>query len=399
MSDTFVLAAHLPMPMSELAAFLKRRPTAKRLVRRGTAMFEGWGWQGKKSDWRQGFAAVSNQELLAGLVAETASGQSPMTLVFAHDRRRNGFDFYFTLAGFASDTLQALLLALASAGKSFRDGAEAHVVLLAETSGRLKAKSVLSVLSIDRQGARFVGPDELEIAPLLQTLKPAEKRFAKAISGNPADTLDSDAILVAELRPRSAPAQLEPSGHLAADLLALDHDEEWWGRDFSAAQKQLMRRARGERAEAAPALLEVVRSGRWGSAVTAARCVVALAHELGAPTLAVQAIAAMDDWSDETAQHGCSEALLKEVPGGLGPEGAKLLADAIEERLRTSGKLDRWAFLFLLNHPSAAEQLTRLSAGGKQPRHFTAEDVNRYRLTADLQMWRRWVFDGVVPDG
>ena len=399
MSDTFVLAAHLPMPKAELTSFLKRRPDGKRLVRGGRAMFQGWGWDGKKSTWKATRATVSNGELLSGLVLEVAQGKTPATLVFAHDRRRDGFDFYFTLAGFSPETFQSLLLALASAGKSLHDGAEAHAVLLAETSGRSKAKAALSVLSISATGATFVGPEALELAPVLKALKGAEKRFVKAIStGDPAEMLDSDAILVPELRGALAEPKHAVNGDLASDLLALDADEKWWGRDFTAAQKELMGRARSESAEAAPALLAVARSGKWGSAVTAVRCVVALSRKLGDPELSLAAVAAMHEWSSETAQYGCSEPLVKEVPQALGPEGAELLADAIETRLRTSGSFDQWAFLFLLNHPGAPEQLTRLSATGKEPRRFSADDIAKYRYTLVIPCWQRWIFDGVQPD-
>ena len=397
MSDTFVLAAHLPMPESELAGFLERTPS-KKLVTRGSNMFKGWGWGGKKSGWATSGPSVSNQELLSALVVEIAGGRSPAALVFAHDRRCDGFDFYFTLLGFAPDTVRPLMLLLASAGQSFRDGAEAHAVLLAEASGRLQAKGVLSVLSIGAKGAAFVGPEAVELPALLRRLKPAEKRFAKAIAtGNPAETLDSDAILVPELR-LPAP-QAVASGDLVRDLLALDANETWWGRSFSAAQKELMGRARQERSEVVPALLEVARTGKWDSAVTALRCVVALSRELADPALAVTAVVALNEWSTETAQHGCSEALLKEVPAALGPAGAVLLADAIEARLRTRGSCDPWALRFLLNQPGAPEQLTRLSAAGKQPRRFSADDVNTYRFAMDMEAWRRWVFEGWDPAG
>lgn len=399
MSETFVLAAHLPIPKPELAKFLKLRPAGKDLVRRASSMFQGWGWDGKKSAWKRSASVVSNGALLSGLALEVARGESPVTLVFAHDRRRDGFDFYFTLAGFAPETLQPLLLMLASAGKSFRKGTDAHAVLLAETSGRLRAKAVLSVVSISAKGAAFVGPNDVELAPLLRRLKPAEKRFVKALgTGNPAETLDSDAVLVPELRSSLPANKLVRTGDLASDLLALDADEKWWGQSFNAAQKQLIRRARRESAAAAPGLLDIVRSGKWGSAVTAVRCLVALSSELGDPSLAIAAVGAMHDWSDETAQHGCSGALLKEVPAALGPKGAELLADAIEARLRTSARFDKWAFIFLLNHAGAPEQLTRLSAGGKKPRRFTAAEVNHYRLAADVRVWQSWIFEGVTPN-
>lgn len=54
--------------------------------------------------------------------------------------------------------------------------------------------------------------------------------------------------------------------------------------------------------------------------------------------------------------------------------GPWLLAETLQSLLlalasagksfREAGDVDRWAFLFLSNHPGAPEQLTRLSAGG-----------------------------------
>ena len=65
---------------------------------------------------------------------------------------------------------------------------------------------------------------------------------------------------------------------------------------------------------------------------------------------------------------------------------------------RASDSFDKWMFIFLLNHAGAPEQLTRLSAGGKNPRQFSASDVNTHRFTMDHTAWRRWIFEGVLPE-
>lgn len=77
MSDTFVLASHLPIPKPELASFLKRRPDRLKLVRGGGAMFEGWGWDAKKSVWKRSPSVESNGKLLSGLALDIARGECP----------------------------------------------------------------------------------------------------------------------------------------------------------------------------------------------------------------------------------------------------------------------------------------------------------------------------------
>lgn len=159
MSDTFVVAARIPLGRAAFERWLGTPAPGPEVIENHGAMYEGWFWDGKTPDWRQVEEGITPREYFADRVGEDAGGA---TCVLRY--RAGALEAYLMRFGFCESDIHTVLVMLAAAGRSSAEAAPSTVLFWAETSGGMFAADSdgwLATLSVGADGARFTTDRDL----------------------------------------------------------------------------------------------------------------------------------------------------------------------------------------------------------------------------------------------
>ncbi|MFJ8229423.1 hypothetical protein ACIQ9E_05595 [Streptomyces sp. NPDC094448] len=177
MSDSFMVAARIPMSREGFEAWLSTPAAVPGPIVNPDGMFDGWFWSGRRADteWDSVALGVTPREFFAEQTDASCRGESPTGVLVHRDGALEAYVFHL---GYQEESIHTALLMLAAAG-AHKSGPEEDTVLFwAETSARLwpaDATGWLAVLSVGRERARFVGTRDL--TAVVAGLRPAEGLF------------------------------------------------------------------------------------------------------------------------------------------------------------------------------------------------------------------------------
>ncbi|WP_432981830.1 hypothetical protein [Dactylosporangium sp. CA-233914] len=162
MSDSFLVAARLPMGRDAFERWLDAPVPGREAIANIDEMFAGWFWDGKAAGkgWSKAGRGLTVREWLAERV-EGSCGKRPTLTIVRHEDE--ALQVYLFDVGYSEWDTQPALLALAAAAPS----APGEVLFWAETGGQLldpAAKGWLAVLEVGPDGARFVRDRDLTAA-------------------------------------------------------------------------------------------------------------------------------------------------------------------------------------------------------------------------------------------
>ncbi|MGW4844317.1 hypothetical protein [Nocardia brasiliensis] len=173
MSDTFVVAARIPMGREVFEQWLLTPAPGPEVIENAGAMYEGWFWDGKTPDWRQAASGVTPREYFADCFGEDTGG---LTYVLRY--RAGALEAYLMHFGFCASNIYTALVMLAAAGRLSSETAPSTVLFWAETSGSMFAADSngwLATLSAGIDGARFVA--DIDLTATIAELRPAEASY------------------------------------------------------------------------------------------------------------------------------------------------------------------------------------------------------------------------------
>ncbi|WP_278265758.1 hypothetical protein [Nocardia sp. AG03] len=159
MSDTFVVAARIPMERSAFERWLTTPVPGPEAIENRDAMYEHWYWHGKAPDWRLAEQGVTPREYFADCFGQDTGG---LTYVLRY--RESALEAYLMHFGFCESNVYTALALLAAAGRRSSEAAPSTVLFWAETSGSMFAAdsdSWLATLRVGVDGARFTGGTDL----------------------------------------------------------------------------------------------------------------------------------------------------------------------------------------------------------------------------------------------
>ncbi|MGV9415014.1 hypothetical protein ACWDOP_34375 [Nocardia sp. NPDC003693] len=171
MSDTFVVAARIPMGREAFEKWLETPAPEPGVIENPGAMFDGRFWDGKAADWGQAEVGVTPREYLADCFGEDTGG---LTYVLTY--REGALEAYLMHFGFCESNIYTALLMLAAAGRA--STARSTVLFWAETSGSMFAADSngwLATLSVGADGARFA--PGLDLTATIADLRVAEASY------------------------------------------------------------------------------------------------------------------------------------------------------------------------------------------------------------------------------
>ncbi|WTW98147.1 hypothetical protein OG216_34560 [Streptomycetaceae bacterium NBC_01309] len=177
MSDSFMLATRIPMTREGFEAWLDAPVSGVEVIENPGEMFTGWFWDGTDSAdrWDRVEEDTTAREFFAECVEEACAGR-PTTVVLGY--REGALEAYLFDAGYDESSVHTALLLFAAAGRFRSEPGEDRVLFWAETNGALLKPSSdgwLAVLSVGRDGARFVG--RVDLAETVAGLRAVEDRF------------------------------------------------------------------------------------------------------------------------------------------------------------------------------------------------------------------------------
>ncbi|MEV6102581.1 hypothetical protein [Nocardia sp. NPDC051981] len=173
MSDTFVVAARIPMRRAEFEQWLETPAPGPEAIENHGAMYDGWFWDGKTPDWRQAERGLTPREHFADCFGEDTGG---LTYVLRY--REGALEAYLMHFGFCESNIYTALVMLSAAGPSSSEGTPSVVLFWAETSGSMFAADSdawLATLSVGVDGARFVA--DLDLTATVAELRAAEASY------------------------------------------------------------------------------------------------------------------------------------------------------------------------------------------------------------------------------
>ncbi|MFD5625528.1 hypothetical protein [Streptomyces sp. NPDC127072] len=188
MSDSFMVAARIPMTRDGFEAWLGAPiPDASRIVN-SADMFDGWFWDGRRADaeWDSVGAEMTPRDLFSERVEDSCSGEPSFGVLLHRDGALEAYLFHL---GYDKWSVHTAMLALAAAGEFKSEPAEDTVLFWAETGANLWAADDtgwLAVLSIGKSEARFV--DARDLTDVVADLKPVESRFFEMMQQMGPDT-------------------------------------------------------------------------------------------------------------------------------------------------------------------------------------------------------------------
>ena len=175
MSDSFVIAARLPLAKKKVTAWL-RTPWPESLAL--SAMFEGRAWDGREGpSWTP--KGKAKPKTVRHFFASVADGvcEGHGGLVLAWDGRAKCVWLHQLSVGFDEARIAGAFIALSAAAPHLAAKKSVDAILTAEPSGRLDADGVLAVMQVDTGGIRF----DADAAPIVKALAPVEERFVAAL--------------------------------------------------------------------------------------------------------------------------------------------------------------------------------------------------------------------------
>lgn len=175
MSDSFVVAARLPLAKKKVTAWL-RTPWPESLAL--SAMFEGRAWDGREGpSWTP--KGKAKPKTVRHFFASVADGvcEGHGGLVLAWDGRAKCVWLHQLSVGFDEARIAGAFIALSAAAPHLAAKKSVDAILTAEPSGRLDADGVLAVMQVDTSGVRF----DADAAPIVKALAPVEERFVAAL--------------------------------------------------------------------------------------------------------------------------------------------------------------------------------------------------------------------------
>ncbi|MFC9434560.1 hypothetical protein [Nocardia sp. NPDC057030] len=173
MSDTFVVAARIPMERAAFERWLETPAPGPEVIENHGAMYDGWFWDGKSPDWRLAEQGVTPREYFADCFGADTGG---LTYVLRY--REGALEAYLMHFGFCESNIYTALVLLAAAGRSSSAEVPSTVLFWAETSGSMFAADSdawLATLSVGVDGARFAA--DLDLAAPIAALRPAEADY------------------------------------------------------------------------------------------------------------------------------------------------------------------------------------------------------------------------------
>ncbi|WP_132369820.1 hypothetical protein [Nocardia alba] len=173
MSDTFVVAARIPMDRAAFEQWLRTPALGPGSIDNHDSMYDGWFWDGKAPDWRQAEQGTTPREYFADCFGEDTGG---LTYVLRY--REGALEAYLMHFGFCESNIYTALVMLAAAGRSSSAAAPSVVLFWAETSGSLfeaDSRGWLATLSVGVDGARFA--TDIDLTPTIAQLRTAEASY------------------------------------------------------------------------------------------------------------------------------------------------------------------------------------------------------------------------------
>ncbi len=196
MSDSFVVAARVPLAKKKVTAWLRTPWPASPAM---GAMFEGRGWAGRDGlTWTPRGKAVPKtvRHFFASVADGVCEGQGGLVLTW--DGRAKCVWLHQLSIGLDEVRIAGALTALSAAASHLAAKKSFDVILTAEPSGRLAADGVLAVMHVDGSGARF--EPTLDPAPVVATLAPVEERFVAALGAGLDVAMRDPAVLHPQVR-------------------------------------------------------------------------------------------------------------------------------------------------------------------------------------------------------
>ncbi|MFD6162339.1 hypothetical protein ACFWF7_39220 [Nocardia sp. NPDC060256] len=173
MSDTFVVAARIPMGRVAFEQWLATPAPGPQVIENRDAMYDRWFWDGKVPDWRQAEEGITPREYFADCFGEDTGG---LTYVLRY--QEGALEAYLMHFGFCESNIYTALVMLAAAGRLSSEPAPSVVLFWAETSGSMFAADSngwLATLSVGVDGARFA--TDIDLTATIADLRPAETSY------------------------------------------------------------------------------------------------------------------------------------------------------------------------------------------------------------------------------
>ncbi|MFD9733251.1 hypothetical protein [Umezawaea sp. NPDC059074] len=177
MSDSFMVAARIPLSREGFEAWLRTPVENLGVISNPEAMFDGWLWNDRRADteWDSVETGTTPAAYFAERVDASCEGDEECGVLRYHDGALEAYLLHF---GYSERSVHTALLMLAAAGAVKSEPTEDTVLFWAETGANLwpaDASGWLAVLSVSRDGARFVRSRDL--TSTVAGLRPVESRF------------------------------------------------------------------------------------------------------------------------------------------------------------------------------------------------------------------------------
>ncbi|MFD9701862.1 hypothetical protein [Lentzea sp. NPDC059081] len=193
MSDSFMVAARIPMSRDGFESWLRTPVKDLGAIANPEAMFDGWLWHGRRADteWQSTGVGMTPAEYFAERVDDSCGGDEECGVLLHRDGALEAYLLHF---GYSEWRVHTALLMLAAAGEFKSEPAEDTVLFWAETGANLwpaDATGWLAVLSVGTDGARFV--DARDLTEVVAGLRTVESRFFEmvALLGEESEDWDS----------------------------------------------------------------------------------------------------------------------------------------------------------------------------------------------------------------
>ncbi|MGW4632950.1 hypothetical protein [Nocardia sp. NPDC004415] len=173
MSDTFVVAARIPLGRESFEDWLETPAPGPEVIENSEAMFDGWFWDGKAPDWGQAEQGVTPRVYFGDCFGENTGG---LTYVLRY--REGALEAYLMHFGFCESNVYTALVMLAAAGRRSSATTPSTVLFWAETSGSMFAADSdawLATLLVGTGGARFTCGTDLTAT--IAALRAAESDY------------------------------------------------------------------------------------------------------------------------------------------------------------------------------------------------------------------------------
>ncbi|MFF3378059.1 hypothetical protein ACFYXF_34550 [Streptomyces sp. NPDC002680] len=181
MSDSFMVAARIPMSREGFEAWLGTPVPGLGRIANPADMFDGWLWNGRRADteWNSVDAETTPREYFAERVDDACSAKSSDGVLLYRDGALEAYLFHL---GYDEWSVHTALLVFAAAGEFKSEPGDDTVLFWAETGANLwpaDADGWLAVLSVGRSEARFV--DARDLTDVVAGLRPVESRFFEMV--------------------------------------------------------------------------------------------------------------------------------------------------------------------------------------------------------------------------